>query len=227
MILLNLAFRPPGALFLWCKWIRAYLFCTFLSLTFSKPHNFNTKAARRPFLRPVFMHIYSFLCVHISTCAARPATNAHARDASPRARAGGPCRASFMLLPPPHCRPPRERANAPLHFRVSSVSIQLRAVCGMGGAFRFPATAPRPPGSAQSRRPAGFRLNRFRRAPGAAWCHFGFPLSFPCHLPEAPKAPSIYPAARPIAVCEKRPGDPVTWAQRLSAVSRAFRYSRP
>lgn len=182
MILLNLAFRPLWALFLCRKWIRAYLFCTFLSLTFGKPHNFNTKAARRPFLRPVFMHIYSFLCVHISTCAARPATNAHARDALPRARAGGPCRASFMLLPPPHCRPPRERANAPLHFRVSAVSIQLRAVCGAGGAFRFPATAPRPPGSAQSRRPAGFRLNRFRRAPGAAWCHFDFTPP-PCALP--------------------------------------------
>ena len=79
MILLNLAFRPRGALFLWCKWIRADMFCIFLSLTFSKPHNFNTEAARRPFLRPVFMHLRSFLCVHISTCAARPATNAHVR----------------------------------------------------------------------------------------------------------------------------------------------------
>lgn len=56
-------------------------------------------------------------------------------------------------------------AALPRFSCVDSVARSVRR----GRAFRFPATAPRPPGSAQSRRPAGFRLNRFRRAPGAAW----------------------------------------------------------
>lgn len=121
--------------------------------------------------------------------------------------------------------PSRERAKPP-PGRVSAESVQARSKRGTGHfGFRH---SPAPSCERAKPHPAKLLLNRLRWHPDAAWVgHFGFPLSFPCHLPEAPNTPSIYPAARPIAVCEKRPGDPVTWAQRLPAVSRAFRYSRP
>lgn len=71
--------------------------------------------------------------------------------------------------------PSRERAKPPLG-RASVESVQLSSGCGAGGAFRLPATAPCPPMSAQSRRPAELRLHRFRCAPGTVlvW-HFSFP----------------------------------------------------
>ena len=170
MILLNLAFRPRGALFLWCKWIRADMFCIFLSLTFSKPHNFNTEAARRPFLRPVFMHLRSFLCAHISTCAARPATNAHVRT--------------------PRCVPPEARR------------------CALRAALRLP-------GIVRARR-------RVRRA------HRPIRIARPLSRNRSPAQPPLPNALLPPRPCaQKRPGDPVAWAKRLLAVSRAFQYSRP
>lgn len=121
--------------------------------------------------------------------------------------------------------PSRELAKPP-PCRASAESVQVRSKRGTGHfGFRH---SPAPSCERAKPHPAKLLLNRLRWHPDAAWVgHFGFPLSFPCHLPEAPNTPSIYPAARPIAVCEKRPGDPVTWAQRLPAVSRAFRYSRP
>ena len=146
MILLNLAFRPRGALFLWCKWIRADMFCIFLSLTFGKPHNFNTEAARRPFLRPVFMHLRSFLCAHISTCAARPATNAHVRAprcVPPEARRCAVRNSIEPHAPAEHHAHGDERPSR--HGQVSFFTDELNLRCPQRPAMNAGGPTPRRP----------------------------------------------------------------------------------